>query len=203
MCDNCTENFKNDLAWLITLHAVKVRDSLRNWGYICSSCCASCARAETIDHCFLNCRRARPLWLFLLPLLSSLLGSPFVPNCTFVFLYQFPSAQQKNFQLLLFFIKSIVYGIWKFRNQATFLNGKEDSNAIIRYIIRDVKNSILLDRHDNNVVTEVLSSGCAGPVSGADGFLMDMDACLRAGPFSLEGEASECSHNNAQILPFS
>ena len=50
--DNFTENFKNDLAWLISLRAVKVRDSLRNWGYIDSSRCASCPRVETIDHCF-------------------------------------------------------------------------------------------------------------------------------------------------------
>ena len=75
--DNFTENFKNDLAWLISLRAVKVRDSLRNWGYIDSSRCASCPRVETIDHCFLNCRRVRPVWLFFLPLLTSLLGSPF------------------------------------------------------------------------------------------------------------------------------
>lgn len=35
--DNFTENHKNDLAWLITLRAVKVRDSLKNWGYIPSA----------------------------------------------------------------------------------------------------------------------------------------------------------------------
>ena len=145
--DNFTENFKNDLAWLITLRAVKVRDSLRNWGYIESSRCASCPRAETTDHCFLNCRRVRPVWLFFLPLLSSLLGFTFVPNCAFVFLYQFPFTRQKNSRLLLFFIKSILYGIWKFRNKATFHNGKEDSRAIIRYIRQDAKKRILLDKH--------------------------------------------------------
>ena len=32
--DSIAENFKNDLSWLITLRAVKVRDSLRGWGYI-------------------------------------------------------------------------------------------------------------------------------------------------------------------------
>ena len=52
--DNFTSNHKNDLAWLITLRAVKVRDSLRNWGYISSPRCASCPRIETIDHCFLE-----------------------------------------------------------------------------------------------------------------------------------------------------
>ena len=35
--DNFTENYKNDLVWLITLRAVKVRDSLRSWGYISTS----------------------------------------------------------------------------------------------------------------------------------------------------------------------
>ena len=145
--NNFTENFKNDVAWLISLRAVNVRDSLRNWGYIDSARCASCPRTETIDHCFLNCRRVRPVWLFFLPLLSSLLGSPFSPNCTFVFLYQFSSTQPKNSRLLLFFIKSILYGIWKFRNKATFHNGKEDSRAIIRYIKQDVKRRILLDKH--------------------------------------------------------
>ena len=145
--DGFTENFKNDLAWLITLRAVKVRDSLRNWGYIASARCASCPRAETIDHCFLNCRRSKLVWLFFLPLLSSLLGFPFIPNCAFVFLYQFSFPQRKNSRLLLFFIKTILYGIWKFRNKATFHNGKEDSKAIIRYIVQDAKNRIILDRH--------------------------------------------------------
>lgn len=62
--DNLTENFKNDLAWLITLCAVKVRNSLLNWGYIDSSRCASCPLAEMIDQCILNCQRVRPVWLF-------------------------------------------------------------------------------------------------------------------------------------------
>ena len=43
-----------NVAWLITFRAVKVRHSLRNWGYIASARCASCPRVETIDHCFLH-----------------------------------------------------------------------------------------------------------------------------------------------------
>ena len=109
--DNFTENFTNDLAWLISLQAVKVRDSIRNWGYIDSSRCASCPRVETIivstlgqdDHCFLNRRRVRPVWLFFLPLVTSLLGSPFTPNCAFVFLYQFSPTQRKNSTLIIFY----------------------------------------------------------------------------------------------------
>ena len=83
--DNFTENHKNELAWLITLRAVKVRDSLKNWGYIPSAACASCSRLETIDHCFLNCRRAKSVWTYFTPLLSALLQAPFVPNCVTMF----------------------------------------------------------------------------------------------------------------------
>lgn len=142
-----TENYKNDLAWLITLRAVKVRDSLKNWGYIPSAVCASCPRLETIDHCFLNCPRAKSVWTYFTPLLSALLQAPFVPNCVTVFFYQFPRPQHRNFRILLFLIKSILYGIWKFRNKATFHNGKENSKAIIRYIRQDIKRRIFLDKH--------------------------------------------------------
>ena len=50
--DSFTENFKNDLLWLIALRAVKVRDSLQNWGVTVSGYCASCPLRETTDHCF-------------------------------------------------------------------------------------------------------------------------------------------------------
>jgi len=40
--DSFTENYKSDLSWLITLRAVKVRESLRNWGYIDNPSCATC-----------------------------------------------------------------------------------------------------------------------------------------------------------------
>ena len=141
--DNFTANCKNDLAWLITLCAVKVRDSLRNWGCIPSSR----PRIETIDHCFLNCPRTESVWLHFIPLLSALLSLPFVPNCASVFLYQFSCRQPKNLRLLLFVIKTILYGIWKFRNKATFHNGKENLRAIIRYINQDIKKRIFLDKH--------------------------------------------------------
>ena len=69
--DSFTENYKNDLAWLITLHAVKVRHSLHTWGYIRSPRCALCARLETIDR--------------FVPMLSALLSAPLVSNCPFMF----------------------------------------------------------------------------------------------------------------------
>ena len=98
------------------------------------------------NHCFLNCPRAKSVWLHFTPLLSALLSLPFVPNCASVFLYQFSCRQPKNLRLLLFVIKTILYGIWIFRNKATFHNGKENSRAIIRYINQDIKKRIFLDK---------------------------------------------------------
>ena len=121
MRDSFTENFKNDLAWLITLRAVKVRHSLRNWGYIASARCASCPRVETIDHCFLHCGRVKSVWIHFIPLLSAILTCPFLPTCAYVFFYQFPDPGQKNRRLLLFVLKSILYAIWRFRKKATFI----------------------------------------------------------------------------------
>ena len=72
--DNFTENHKNDLLWLILLHAVKVRDSSKNWDVIGSGVCACCLRLATIVHCFLNCARVKRVWDYFSPLLSSLLG---------------------------------------------------------------------------------------------------------------------------------
>ena len=87
------------------------------------------------------------MWSYFAPLLSALLLGPFVPSCASVFLYQFRSPQHRNLRILLFLIKTILYGIWKFRNTASFYNGREDSNAIIRYIRHDIKRRILLDKH--------------------------------------------------------
>ena len=50
--DGFSENFKDDLSWLITLRGAKVRNSLRDWGYINSPSCTSCPRQETIAHFF-------------------------------------------------------------------------------------------------------------------------------------------------------
>ena len=78
--DSFTENFKNDLLWLIALRAVKVRDSLQNWGVTGSGICASCPLRETTDHSFLNCIRVKRVWARFAPSLTLVLGKQFVPN---------------------------------------------------------------------------------------------------------------------------
>ena len=143
--DSFTKNHKNDLLWLIVLYAVKVRDSLQNWGYINSAICASCTRRETIDHCFLNCSRVKRVWQRFVPCLSSLLGVQFVCNVPFVFFFRWPVVNSKLARIAHYLVKSILYGVWFFRNKATFYNGHEDSKAIIRFILDDIRRRIRLD----------------------------------------------------------
>ena len=143
--DNFTENHKNDLLWLILLHAVKVRDSLKNWGVIGSGVCACCPRLETIAHCFLNCARIKRVWDYFSPLLSSLLGIQFDVNIPTAFLFAWPSPCYKISRIARFLIKSVLYGIWCFRNKATFFNYVVNHSAIIKLVICDVKCRIMLD----------------------------------------------------------
>ena len=86
--DDFTENYKNDILWSIVLRATKVRDSLRNWGYIDSDKCAFCSRKETIDHCFLNCSRVKSVWSHFIPIISSVLDTSFSSSCTHVFFFR-------------------------------------------------------------------------------------------------------------------
>lgn len=69
-----TDNKMNDLLWLIALHAIKVCDSLPNWGYISKGRSGDCPRKETIDHCFVNCAPSKCVWSHFRPMLTSLMG---------------------------------------------------------------------------------------------------------------------------------
>ena len=85
------------------------------------------------------------MWSHFSSALSLLLGVSFVSNCRFVYFFQWPRVDSKNARLARFLIKTILYGIWKFRNKATFHNGTEDSSAIIRYILTDIRKRISVD----------------------------------------------------------
>ena len=143
--DHLTENYKNDIAWLVTLRGTKIRDSLKTWGYIASDKCAYCNRKETIDHCFLNCPRAKEVWSVFGPTLSALLMTPFVANVNTVFFYLRASTGPMSNHRALFLIKTILYGIWIFRNKATFHNGTETPRAIVRYIRQDITTRLKID----------------------------------------------------------
>ena len=143
--DDFCENFKNDILWLIILRRIKVRDSLKSWGYIDNDPCASCCRRETIDHCFLNCARVKLVWDHFAPVLANLLGITFLVNLAYVFFFKWPPVPDNRTRMCRYLIKSILYGVWVFRNKATFHNGHEDHPAIIRYVSNDVRKRVKLD----------------------------------------------------------
>ena len=143
--DTVSDNRMNDLFWLVTLRGIKVRDSLKNWGYINSDRCAVCDLKETIDHCFLNCVRAKRVWARFTPTLSALIGSVFLVNLVSVFFFSLTLGSAKNFSIARFLIKSVCFSIWFFRNKATFHNGREDADAIVKFALHSIKGRVKLD----------------------------------------------------------
>lgn len=65
--------------------------------------------------------------------------APFLANVKTVFFYLWPTAGDKNDALARYVIKTILYGLWVFRDKATFHNGTETSQAIVRYISNDIR----------------------------------------------------------------
>ena len=129
------ENAKTDIAWVIILRGLEVRESLHRWGYINSDSCALCTRSETIAYCFPHCRRTRRHFYHTL---SALTVQDFVPNIKNVFFYAWSSTASQAHRLNRYVIQSILPGIWFFRNKATFHNGRETSTAIVRFIRQDM-----------------------------------------------------------------
>ena len=68
------------------------------------------------------------------------------------FFYQLPLAFQERLNFFIsFIVNTIVYGIWDFRNRATFHNGKKDHRAFIKFIFSDIS---MQDRLDQFRLTE-------------------------------------------------
>ena len=139
------ENFKNDILWLIVLRGIKVRDSLTCWGYISNPQCTFCGRREIIDQCFLNCSRVKFVSSYFSPLLSQILGKQFTFTSPVVYFFCWPPISAKRSAIAHYIIKTIIYGIWLFRNKSTFRNVKDNHRAIIRFFPFDICSRIHLD----------------------------------------------------------
>ena len=143
--DDFSENFKEDILWLIVLRGIKVRDSLTRSGYIANPQCSFCGRRETIDHCFLYCSRVKCVWSYFSPLLSQILGKQFAFTPPVVFFFCWPSISAKRSAIARYIIKTIIYGVWLFQNKSTFRNIKDNHRAIIRFVSFDICSRIRLD----------------------------------------------------------
>ena len=114
---------------------MRVRYSLKSWGYINNDKCAVCDRVETIEHCFLECRRAVRVWGHFFPLISRLAGSPFPVSVSDIF----PPLSDSSSPLSSYVIVTVLYWIWHARNLATFRNSTLSSQATVRLIVKDIK----------------------------------------------------------------
>ena len=143
------ENKKSDLIWLILHRAVKVRYSLKVWGYkVRSDKCALCSKPETIKHCFLVCPRLRRVWGFFAPFLTRLEGSTFSLSVSSV-LHPFSDSQSSARVSLSCYLKAtVLYWMWHARNLATFRNAVLSSAKIVANIKRDISLGILASRRD-------------------------------------------------------
>ena len=143
------ENKKSDLIWLILHRAVKVRYSLKVWGYkVKSDKCALCSKPEKIKHCFLACPRSRRVWGFFAPFLTRLEGSTFSLSVSSV-LHPFSDSQSSARVSLSCYLKAtVLYWIWHARNLATFRNAVLSSAKIVANIKRDISLRILASRRD-------------------------------------------------------
>ena len=81
------------------------------------------------------------MWSFFLPLLTSFVSPPrvFVSNVPSVFFFESTTPSAKHKDVLIYLIQTIIYAVWKFRNRATFYNGRDDHRAIIKFVLQDVK----------------------------------------------------------------
>ena len=136
------ENKKNDLLWLIVHRAVRVRYSLKSWGYINNDKCAVCNAAETIEHCFLECRRVVRVWNRFSAILSRFNGTPFSISASSIF-YPLSSPQSSLPTISCFVIATVLFWIWHSRNLATFRNSCLSSLNIADLVIKDIKLRIL------------------------------------------------------------
>ena len=142
------ENKKNDLLWLILHRAVRVRYSLKSWGYINNDKCAVCNRVENIEHCFLACPRIVRVWDHFSAPLSRVLDSTFVVSIPAVF-YPLSDVQSTpTFSLFCYLVATILYWTWISRNLATFRNSSLSSRDIINLIKNDVKSRIICASDD-------------------------------------------------------
>ena len=98
-----------------------------------------------MDHCFLNCHTVKKVWPAFRPVLSSVLATPFKSNVKTVEFFLWTATCNKTTVIVRYLIKSILYGIWVFRNKSTFHNSTEDYWAIVCDMCHDIAVRLHID----------------------------------------------------------
>ena len=140
--DDFTENRKNELQWFILHRAVKTAQKLAEWKYLISPNCSVCGRPETITHLFLNCNRSKSVWAWAMNILSSLTK---VSSDLRIIAFFLPFEKPKRRNILAWFVKSVNYAVWKFRNISHFDHIHKEAIDIINFIKSDIRQRIYMD----------------------------------------------------------
>ena len=98
------------------------------------------ARPSTIVFCIVL--ESNLFGLISLLYLSQILGRQFTCTPPVVFFFYWRNISAKRSAIAHFIIKTIIYGVWLFRNKSTFRNVKDNYRAIIRYVSFDISSRI-------------------------------------------------------------
>ena len=103
--------------------------------------------ARPLTIAFLIVLELNVYWLHFSPLLSRVLGRQFAPTPPFVFFFCWPSISAQKFVIARYVIKTIIYGVWYFRNKTTFRGIKDNHRAILRFSSFDISSRVRIDFH--------------------------------------------------------
>jgi len=133
--NSLSENIVSEVRWRIVHRVTKVRESLVRWGYnVTSDRCAVCGKRETIEHCFLECRRIKKVWGWVVSVVRKW-SRDFVVDEKCVFLGLFKGVRK---DLVMFVVECVLNNIWYFRNSATFRNNVSPYIDIVRKCRKDI-----------------------------------------------------------------
>jgi len=141
-----TEPRVREIRWR-AVHGVTMT-RLKLWEWNCKGVnkgCAICNLPESIEHCFLECKRARRAWGWVVFLLKGISHSSFKIDYDNILLCLFYKNSHKD-QLMVFVIETMLNSIWFFRNRANFDNNIVSFQYIIRKCKHDISNRILVDK---------------------------------------------------------
>ena len=102
-----------------------------------------------------------------------MLGRQFTCTPPVVFFFSWPNISAKRSAIARFIIKTIIYGVWLFRNiKSTFRNVKDNYRAIIRYVSFDISSRVRVDslRLTSSCFLSAVARGAAGGARASPSF---------------------------------
>ena len=136
----------SEVRWRAIHRVTKVRENLKTWGCnVTSDRCAVCGRVESIEHCFLECKRVKRAWGWVMSFVSKAAPRGFAIDCRNVLLCLFDRGRPVD-RVIVFVVETMLSVIWMFRNRATFDNAVCSHVDLIRKCMSDVRIRVAVDK---------------------------------------------------------